>query len=40
MLNSAGNSSFCDLVLDYLKGIRPINLDFLIFWRHTASFKF
>ena len=34
-LNSAGNNSFSDLV--YLK---VFNLDFLLIWRHTASFKF
>ena len=37
MLNSADNNSFSDLVSIYLK---VFNLEFLIFWRHTTSFKF
>ena len=36
MLKSAGNNSFSDLVSVYLK----VNLEFLKYWRHTASFKF
>ena len=37
MLNSADDNSFFDLASVYLKAFK---LEFLLFWRHTASFKF
>ena len=39
ILNSAACSSFCDLFSDCLKTINYLNMNLLIFCRHTAGFK-